>query len=133
MKIAVISDNGTTVSQHFGRALYYVVVTVEDGEVVEKEKRDKPGHHSFAHQRQEHSHHPGEGHGFGAKSQSKHAAMAEPIADCKVLIAGGMGWGAYENLTSRGVETIVTDIKNIDEAVKLYLEGKLLNLQQRLH
>ena len=59
--------------------------------------------------------------------------MAEPIADCKVLIAGGMGWGAYENLTSRGIETIVTDIKNFDEAVKLYLEGKLLNLQQRLH
>jgi len=59
--------------------------------------------------------------------------MAEAIADCQVLIAGGMGWGAYENLTSRGVETIVTDIKNIDEAVKLYLEGKLLNLRQRLH
>ena len=133
MKIAVISDNGTTVSQHFGRALYYVVVTAEEGEVVDKETRDKPGHHSFAQQHQEHSHQPGEGHGFGAKSQSKHAAMAEAIADCKVLIAGGMGWGAYENLTSRGVETIVTDIKNIDEAVKLYLEGKLLNLQQRLH
>lgn len=131
MKIAVISDNGTTVSQHFGRAPYYVVVTAEDGEVVEKETRDKPGHHSFAHQHQEHA--PEEKHGFGAQSQSKHAAMAEPLADCQVLIAGGMGWGAYENLTSRGIETIVTDIKNIDEAVKLYLEGKLINLQKRLH
>jgi predicted Fe-Mo cluster-binding NifX family protein len=36
-------------------------------------------------------------------------------------------------MTSRGIETIITDIKKIDEAVKLYLEGKLLNLQQRLH
>jgi len=131
MKIAVISDNDTTISQHFGRAPYYVVVTVEDGEVVEKETRDKAGHHSFAGQHQEHEH--GERHGFGAGAQSRHAAMAEAIADCQVLIAGGMGWGAYENLTSRGVETIVTDIKNIDEAVKLYLEGKLLNLRQRLH
>jgi predicted Fe-Mo cluster-binding NifX family protein len=133
MKIAVISEDGTTISQHFGRAPYYVVVTVEDGEVVDREKRDKPGHHSFAHQHQEHGHHHEEGHGFGAASQAKHASMAEPIADCQVLIAGGMGWGAYENLTSRGIETIVTDIKKIDEAVKLYIEGKLLNLQQRLH
>ncbi|MBA7561208.1 MAG: dinitrogenase iron-molybdenum cofactor biosynthesis protein [Dehalococcoidia bacterium] len=132
MKIAVISEDGTTISQHFGRAPYYVVVTAEDGEVVDKEKRDKPGHHSFAHQHQEHDTHD-ERHGLGAKAQSRHASMAEPIADCKVLIAGGMGWGAYENLTSRGIETIVTDIKTIDEAVKLYLEGKLLNLQQRLH
>jgi predicted Fe-Mo cluster-binding NifX family protein len=59
--------------------------------------------------------------------------MAEAIADCQVLIAGGMGWGAYENMTSRGIETVITDIQNIDEAVRLYLEGKLLNLRQRLH
>ena len=130
MKIAVISEDGTTISQHFGRAPYYVVITAEDGEVVDRETRDKPGHHSFAHQ--QHDTHE-ERHGLGAGAQSRHASMAEPIADCKVLIAGGMGWGAYENLTSRGIETIVTDIKNIDEAVKLYLEGKLLNLQQRLH
>jgi predicted Fe-Mo cluster-binding NifX family protein len=131
MKIAVISENGTTVSQHFGQAPYYVVITAEDGKIVDKEKREKPGHRNFAH----HQGHPAheEGHGYGAEAQSKHASMAEPIADCQVLIAGGMGWGAYENLTSRGIETIVTDIKNIDEAVKLYLEGKLLNLQQRLH
>jgi predicted Fe-Mo cluster-binding NifX family protein len=131
MKIAVISDDGITVSQHFGRAPYYVVVTAEDGEVVNKEKREKAGHSSFAHQHQEHA--AEERHGYGAGAESKHAAMAEAIADCKVLIAGGMGWGAYENMTSRGIKTIVTDIKNIDEAVKLYLEGKLLNLQQRLH
>ena len=72
MKIAVISEDGTTISQHFGRAPYYVVVTAEDGEVVDKEKRDKPGHHSFAHQHQEHDTHD-ERHGLGAKAQSKHA------------------------------------------------------------
>jgi predicted Fe-Mo cluster-binding NifX family protein len=132
MKIAVISEDGTTISQHFGRAPYYVVVTAEDGEVVEKETRDKMGHNSFAGQHHDDTA-PGERHGFGAGAQSRHASMAETIADCKVLIAGGMGWGAYENMTSRGIETIVTDIKTIDEAVKLYLEGKLLNLQQRLH
>ena len=31
MKIAAVSDDGITISQHFGRALLYVVVTAEDG------------------------------------------------------------------------------------------------------
>jgi predicted Fe-Mo cluster-binding NifX family protein len=31
MKIAAISEDGATVSQHFGRAPLYVVVTVENG------------------------------------------------------------------------------------------------------
>jgi predicted Fe-Mo cluster-binding NifX family protein len=48
MKIAAITENGTTISQHFGRAPYYLVVTVEDGKVVSKEQRDKAGHHTFA-------------------------------------------------------------------------------------
>lgn len=132
MKIAVISEDGTTVSQHFGRAPYYVVVTAEEGKVVDKETRDKMGHHSFAGQPHEDTA-PGEKHGYSAGAQSRHASMMEAITDCKVLIAGGMGWGAYENLSSQGIEPIITDIENIDEAVRLYLEGKLLNLRQRLH
>jgi predicted Fe-Mo cluster-binding NifX family protein len=132
MKIAAISEDGTTISQHFGRAPLYVVLTIEDGEVVSKENRDKMGHHSFSGQPHEDTA-PGERHGYSAGAQSRHASMMEAIKDCQVLIAGGMGWGAYESLTSQGIETIVTDIPNIDEAVKLYLEGKLINLQQRLH
>jgi predicted Fe-Mo cluster-binding NifX family protein len=131
MKIAVISEDGNTISQHFGRAPLYVVVTVEDGKIVDKEKRDKTGHHSFA------VHHPdsepGERHGYGAGALARHASMAETISDCQVLIAGGMGWGAYENLKSRNIEAVVTDVSNIDEAVKLYLDGKLPNLMERLH
>jgi predicted Fe-Mo cluster-binding NifX family protein len=132
MKIAAISEDGITVSQHFGRAPYYIVHTVENGKVVSKEKRDKAGHHTFAD-----SQHPdtatGERHGYDAGAQSRHAAMAQSIDDCKVLIAGGMGWGAYESLKSRGIDTIVTDVENIGEAVKLYLNGKLPNLMERLH
>ena len=32
-----------------------------------------------------------------------------------------------------GIETIATDVENIDEAVELYLAGKLDNLMDRLH
>jgi predicted Fe-Mo cluster-binding NifX family protein len=132
MKIAAISEDGTTVSQHFGRAPLYVVMTVEDGKVVSKETRAKAGHHTFA-THQEEPLAPGEQHGFDAGAQVKHATMAQSIDDCQVLMAGGMGWGAYESLKSRGIETIVTDVESIDEAVKLYLAGKLPNLMERLH
>ena len=36
MKLAVITDDGKTISQHFGRAVYYAILAVEDGQVVQK-------------------------------------------------------------------------------------------------
>jgi predicted Fe-Mo cluster-binding NifX family protein len=59
--------------------------------------------------------------------------MAQSINDCQVLLAGGMGWGAYDSMKSRDIETVITDVPNIDEAVQLYLDGKLSNLMERLH
>ena len=59
--------------------------------------------------------------------------MADAISDCQVVLTGGMGWGAYEAMQSYGIEPIVTDMDNIDEAVKLYLGGRLPNLMERLH
>lgn len=131
MKIAAVSDDGVTISQHFGRAPLYVVITVEEGKLVNEEMRNKTGHHTFA------AHHPdlapGERHGYDAGSEVRHTSMAETISDCQVLLAGGMGWGAYESMKSCNIEPIVTDVKNIDEAVQRYLDGKLANLMERLH
>ena len=132
MKIAAITDDGTTISQHFGRAPLYVVVTVEDGRITNRESRPKAGHHTFAaHQHPETT--PGERHGYDAGAQSRHASMAETISDCQALITGGMGWGAYESMRSYNIETIVTDIENIDKAIGLYITGSLPNLMERLH
>ena len=132
MKIAAVSEDGSTISQHFGRAPLYVVITVEDGKIVDKETRAKSGHHTFAgHQHPDVA--PGERHGYDAGAQSRHASMAETISDCNVLFSGGMGWGAYEAMQSYGIEPVVTDIKNVEEAVQLYLAGQLPNLMERLH
>jgi len=132
LRIAVISDDGVDISQHFGRAPYYVVLTVEEGRIINSETRPKAGHHSFAAQ----SHPtlaPGERHGYDAASQSKHQTMAEAIADCQVLIAGGMGWGAFESLRAYGIEPVVTDVRDIREAALRYAQGNLPNLMERLH
>ncbi|RME39883.1 MAG: dinitrogenase iron-molybdenum cofactor biosynthesis protein, partial [Thermoflexia bacterium] len=58
MKIAAVSDDGVTISPHFGRAPFYVVVTVEEGRIVGREVREKMGHAHFAGE-----HHHGYGHG----------------------------------------------------------------------
>ena len=132
MKIAAISDDEVHISQHFGRASYYVVVTVEEGKVVSSETRPKAGHRTFA--AQEHPRlRPGERHGYDPGSQAKHRSMAKTIADCDVLIAGGMGWGAYESLKGYGIRPIITDVDDIRAAVLRCIDGDLPDLMERVH
>ncbi len=134
MKIAAVSDDGTTISQHFGRAPFYVVATVENGRIVARETRDKMGHAQFAGE-------PGEGvreadprgHGFDPAAQDRHVRMAAAIADCQVLLARGMGAGAYESMRVAGISPVVTDIADIDAAVAAYLAGALHDHVERLH
>jgi predicted Fe-Mo cluster-binding NifX family protein len=134
MKIAVVTDDGITICQHFGRALYYLVITAEKGKVVDTETREKAGHHTAGgpgcHEDQ--SCHDGK-HGLDAASQNKHAGMLANILDFQVLIAGGMGYGAYESLKSAGLQPVITDADTIEEAVQLYLQGQLVNLMEKLH
>jgi predicted DNA-binding protein (UPF0251 family)/predicted Fe-Mo cluster-binding NifX family protein len=133
MKIAVISDDGKTISQHFGMAQLYVVATAEDGKITGMETRSKVGHQNLGGGHHEEHLAPGQPHGFDATAQTTHATMAGNINDCQVLIAGGMGQGAYVSLKSFKIEPIITDVKDIKQAVNLYLEGKLPNLRERLH
>jgi predicted Fe-Mo cluster-binding NifX family protein len=131
MKIAVITDDGNNISRHFGRAPFYAVFTIEDGKIVQREMRDKMGHHQFVHE---------EGlvdeqgrHGFGPGSQDRHAAMAQAIKDCDVLLCGGMGWGAFESMKQAGIKTVVTDITDIGSAVQAYLDGTIVERTDLLH
>ncbi|HPC05741.1 MAG TPA: NifB/NifX family molybdenum-iron cluster-binding protein [Anaerolineaceae bacterium] len=132
MKIAAITDDGQTISQHFGRAPYYLVLTIEEGKIVQREMREKMGHSHFAEQ-----HGAGEaqgaGHGMDADSHDKHVSMATAIADCKALLCGGMGMGAYESMRQLNIQPVVTDIVDIDEAVQAFIDGKLIDHTELLH
>jgi predicted Fe-Mo cluster-binding NifX family protein len=59
--------------------------------------------------------------------------MAAAISDCEVMIVGGMGRPAYASLKARGIEPIITSLRDIDEAVQAYIDGTLDNLMERLH
>jgi predicted Fe-Mo cluster-binding NifX family protein len=134
MKIAAVSEDGVTISQHFGRAPYYVVLTVEDGKIVSREQREKLGHaHFSAEGHGDHGVGPHQGHGFDSVSQDRHARMAASIADCSVLLTRGMGAGAAQSLEGAGIRPILTDIPGIDDAVRAYLDGTIVDHKERLH
>lgn len=134
MKIAAVTEDGTTVSAHFGRAPFYSVVSIEDGKVVSREMRDKLGHAQFAGQEAHASGEPDpRGHGFDQTSQDRHVRMVAAISDCEVLLARGMGAGAYESMKQAGIRPVVTDIESIDDAVAALLAGTLADHPEALH
>jgi predicted Fe-Mo cluster-binding NifX family protein len=138
VKIAAITDDGKTISQHFGRAGYYLVATVVEGKIVNRELRSKLGHAQFHDQPHTADPQPGQPHGsqphgMDPGSHNKHVQMANAIADCEALLCRGMGMGAYESMKAVGIRPVVTDIAEIDSAVMTYVQGQIVDHIDRLH
>ncbi len=133
MKIAVASSDKVNVSEHFGTAPYFVVLEVEGESIVREDAREKPAHEVLS-KEEEHAQ-VGEGgkHGFTGKASERHKDMGQVVNDCKVIIAGRMGLGAYDDLKELGFEVIATDVKDIKEAASLYAKGELSHKEERLH
>ncbi len=141
MKIAIVTNDEITISQHFGRAKKYAVITIEEGKIIKTEFRDKIGHQQFKIEEKNihlaehhHEHQPDErGRGLGKHSAEKHRRMFENIKDCDVLLARGMGRGAYIGLQETGLRPILTDIENIILAAEAVIENTIINYEDRLH
>lgn len=132
MKIAVITDDGKSISQHFGRAPYYLVVTLEDGQIVERELREILGHVQFAQEPHVETR-SGQAHGFGEGAHERHLRMAAAIEDCEALLCGGMGSGAHQSMLARGIKPVVTELRDIEEAANAYAKGMIVDRVDRLH
>lgn len=120
----VIDEDPGVISAHFGRSKTYLVVTIDHGKEVSREMRPKFVAHG---QHQEHQHHE-HGHGEG-----HHGQMIDPIRDCQILVARGMGQGAFNHLKEAGIEALLTDQKSVAGALESYLAGKLEHRSDRLH
>ena len=115
MKIAFATEDGKTVSAHFGKAPYYVVVQVSEGKVLEQEMRAKAYHGNH----QEYGH--------------NHADMFTCIADCQVLVVGGMGTPAHESALAHGLKVVPTDPRDISAVIQAYLDGTLQENPRLIH
>jgi predicted Fe-Mo cluster-binding NifX family protein len=135
MKIAVVTDDGVTVSQHFGLARYYAVLAVEGQRVLGREMLDRSGTLPPVDEHQPHQGLTGEidCHGTGMAAAAAHLRMVQPIQDCQVLLARGMSWSARECLLGAGIRPILTDLESLEEAVQAYLEGTIVDHVGFLH
>ncbi len=116
-KIAIATEDGTHVSAHFGRAPYFEILTIENGQIIGRERRNKSFHGQ---------HEPGQ-------HQHGHGDMISPASDCAVIIAGGMGSPAYASIQAANITPILTDMRDIDQAAKAYATGTLVNRTERVH
>ena len=122
IKIAAATENGETLSSHFGRAPQYLVYSVEAGEISSVDTRQKP-HHG------EHAAHD---HGQPHAHDHDHGDMFAPIQDCQVLLVGGMGQPAYQKALTAGLEVVLTG-GAIEATVQAYLNGELASDLRRVH
>lgn len=129
MRIAVVSDDGSSISSHFGRATKYIVYSTDGGTLLEPEIREKPARHGAEHAHGGHHEHGRHGEGHG----ELHRRMFEPIKDCDVLIARGMGRGAYEDLRRLGIRAIMTELEDAGAAAEAAASGSLEDRADRVH
>ncbi len=125
--IAIATDDGTTVSSHFGRTRFYEVLNFSDGKITKRERREKAGHHSFTQAESEHDHDSAEAH------DHRHQTMVSPILDCQAVIVRGMGQGAVEHLRRSNLLPVLTGLLTIEEVIGAIAAGSLDNDPRRIH
>ena len=118
MKIAIASDDGISLSSHFGRCRSFLVFDVDGGQVTGPEFRTN-GFTAFAKGECDGQ----ESHNHGHHS---HADIVGALSDCGVVICGGMGWRAAEEFQARGIQPLVVKFPGpAAEAITAYLAGTL--------
>lgn len=100
MKIAVASE-GQMVSEHFGHCSGFTIYETENKQIIKRETIANPGH--------------------------KPGFLPNFLNDkgVKVIISGGMGAGAIEIFTEKGIEVITGATGAAEAAVEAYLQGRL--------
>ena len=116
MKIGIASDDGKSIAQHFGRAKGFVITEVVDNQIGSSEFRPN----TFTnHNLPDHQHQEGHGH--------SHASILSALSQCDVVLARGMGRRIYDDLRQAEIKSVITTLPDVNEAVRAYIEGTLLD------
>ena len=117
MKIAVATENGTSISEHFGRSAGFIIFDISDGKANRLELREN----IFT------AHSQGRcGHGHEADGHHSHEAIADALKDCQAVICHGMGQRAFVDLESKGIKAvIISEGLDADLAAQKYAQGGL--------
>ena len=104
MKIAVPTKQDNLIDNHFGHCEFYTIFVVSDNnEIMEETLLESPK-------------------GCGCKSNIAYD-LAE--LDVKIMLAGGIGDGAVNKLTSQGIQVVRNCKGDVHQLVEDYLVGKI--------
>lgn len=118
MKIAVASVDGSTISPHFGRSACFLIYSDETGRLVRTEVRPNK-QTAFAQGVCK-----GEGETHHAHDHS-HAGVVDALRDCDVVLCGGMGKRAADELIAAGIRPILVEAATPQEAAESFAAGTL--------
>lgn len=112
MKIAVASQNKTSITEHAGHCQRFWIYDIKDNEMIAKTLLELPPEQSF------HNSKPNDSH---------------PLDEVQVVISGGMGKNLVRRLEQKGIEPVVTKETDLDKAVNGYLNGSLVREDSECH
>ena len=120
MKVAVASQDGVSISAHFGCSSCFLVFDVEGGKICDEHVISDAfeGHAEGECEAERGMHNNG--------STVDHADMVAALEGCQVVLCHGMGWRAAEELVRTGINPMVIQGElSPREAVQHYIDGKL--------
>lgn len=132
MKIAVITEDGKTISQRPGGASYYQVLTIEKGRIIHAETRRMVNHDQTpAAKPEEHRQDP---YDADSTAPSENARTAPAMDDCQIVFCGGLGLSSTDNLRSMDIQPFITGLlRDIEQAVQKHIEDRLVDHTQKVH
>jgi len=132
MKIAVPSNDNTTLSQHFGRTKGFIIFQISEGKILSTEYRFNTLTRHVPDQQHQCGPNPGQCHDgdpdhHGKHGHHSHNRILDGLSDCEVVISGGMGYRLLEDLKGAGKNIYITQQENARIAVELFLNNELTN------
>jgi predicted Fe-Mo cluster-binding NifX family protein len=117
MRIAVPTNDGTLISEHFGRSAGFLIFETENGKIKNRRLKSNVGKHS--HSQGECKHPSTDVHSHD------HAGILATLEGCEMVICAAMGHRAAEALKGRGMQIVFAAPGTAEETVAAYLDGKL--------
>lgn len=116
MRIAIPTNDGTSISEHLGRSAAFLIYETESGQITSRAMKTNGAHHAQEACGQ---------HSTESKPHS-HSGIVAALKGCEVVICAGMGSRAAEALKANGVtQIVVTTPGPAEEIVSAFLAGKL--------
>ncbi len=116
MKIAIPTNDMVTISSHFGRSKGFLIVELKNNQI---EKKEYVINTFTAHVKNKNNH---DEHG---NHNHSHQGIFNALGNSHVVIAKGMGHRLFNEFSENDIKVYITKETNIDNAVKLLVQGKL--------